>query len=56
MNIFVRLGMLCLICSLTLGCGGGAVAPPSQEEIDKNNAAMENDMKTMMQQVPRVPK
>lgn len=54
--MYVRLSLLCLCCSLALGCGGGAAAPATQEEVEKNNAAMEADMKTMMQQVPQKPK
>jgi Tfp pilus assembly protein PilF len=52
---FAQLSLLCLCFSLTLGCSGTPSAP-AQEETDKSKAAMEADMKTMMQQVPRKPK
>jgi len=56
MFMYVRLSLLCMLCALALGCGGGASAPPTQDEVEKNNAAMDTDMKTMMQQVPQKPK
>ncbi len=56
MFTLVRLSLLCLFCSLALGCGGGGSAPPTQDEVEKNNAAMDADMKTMMKQVPQRPK
>ncbi|MFO1065606.1 MAG: hypothetical protein U0892_17205 [Pirellulales bacterium] len=38
-----------------LGCGGGASPPPSEEKVKELNQAMENDMKNMMQSVPKKP-
>ncbi len=56
MKLYARIGLICLCSSLVLGCGGGAAAPPTQDEVERNNAAMEADMKSMMQQVPKKPK
>lgn len=46
-----------LVCFglFVIGCGPGVKPPPSEAEIEKLNTAMNSDMKTMMQQVPKNP-
>lgn len=51
---FCLYGLVCFGLFVT-GCGTGVTPPPSKEEADKLNAAMDTDMKTMMQQIPQSP-
>ena len=52
----VQLSLFSFGLCLAIGCGSGTPTPPSQEEIDRNAAAMESDLKNMMNQVPQKPK
>ena len=51
---FCLYGLVCFGLFVT-GCGPGVTPPPSKEEADKLNSAMDKDMKTMMQQIPKNP-
>ena len=39
----------------SIGCGSAPEAPPTPEEAERLNAAMEADMQQMMQNVPKKP-
>lgn len=56
MSKLVQLSFCCFFLGMVVGCGPSTPKPPSQEELDRNAAAMEADLKTMMQQVPAKPK
>lgn len=50
-----KLGLVCSLVGLVLGCGPSEPSQPSEEKINELNAQMEADMNSMMKQVPKTP-
>ncbi len=55
MQKICRYGLVCFGLFIVTGCGPSKPSAPSEEKIKELNTAMESDMKTMMQNVPKTP-